>query len=113
MISIINQLIDAINSYTRYIIDFFRKYEKKKIKIYFLNQLVCTKKVEQLPEINEIFRKIYICKVHKKHLFKTMSTQIVLIPDKILFLDEEKGELHINCVVYEGVGINELQSAQC
>lgn len=110
MIDIIRQLVNSIANYTKYIINFFKKYQKKKIKIYFLNQLVCTKKVEQLPEINEIFRKVYICKVHKKHLFKTRGTQVVLIPDKILFLDEEKDELHINCIVYEGVGINELQN---
>lgn len=110
MLDIIKQLVNSIASYTDCIIDFFKKYKKDKVKIYFLNQLVCTKKVDQLPKLDEVFRKIYICKVHKKHLFKTISTQVVLIPDKILYLNEEKGELHINCVVYEGVGINELQN---
>lgn len=108
MVDIIKQLVNSIANYTEYIMNFFKKHQKKKIKIYFLNQLVCTKKVEQLPEINEIFRKLYICKVYKKHLFKTRRTQVVLIPDKILFLDDEKKELHINCVLYEGVGINGL-----
>ena len=110
MLDIIRQFVNSIYDYKEYIINFFKKYKKKKIRIYFLNQLVCTKKVDQLPKLDEIFRKIYICKVHKKHLFKTISTQIVLIPDKILYLNEEKSELHINCVVYEGVGLNELQN---
>lgn len=108
MIEIIKNLMGAIRNYTEYILDFFKKHKKEKIKIYFLNQLVCTKKVNQLPELNEVFKKIYICKVHKKHLFRTVNTQVILIPDKILFLDEEKKELHINCVLYEGVGINGL-----
>lgn len=108
MIEIIKNFIDTVKNYTEYILDFFKEHKKEKIKIYFLNQLVCTKKVNQLPELNEVFKKIYICKVHKKHLFKTVNTQVILIPDKILFLDEEKKELHINCVLYEGVEMNEL-----
>lgn len=112
MVDIVKQLVNGVNCYTEYIINFFKKYKKKKIRIYFLNQLVSTKKVYDFPEISEIFKQIYVCKVHKRHLFKTINTQVVLVPDKILFLDNEKEELHINCAIYEGVGINELQNTQ-
>ncbi len=108
MIDIIKQTMSVITDLTDNILDYFQINRKWKLKIYFLNQLVCTKKIEKFDDISDIFKKPYVCKVHKKHLFKTLNTQVILIPEKALFQDEDKRELHINCVVYEGVGISEL-----
>lgn len=108
MIELLKQLVYAITSFTQKILDYFENKRKWKLKIYFLNQLVCTKKIDNYKDINEIFKKAYICKVHKKHIFKTINTQVILIPNKALFQDDEKKELHINCVIYEGVDLSEL-----
>lgn len=108
MLGIIKQMMNTITDLTNDVLDYFQKKRKWKLKIYFLNQLVCTKKIEKFDDVSDIFKKPYICKVHKKHLFKTFNTQIILIPEKALFRDEAKRELHINCIIYEGVGISEL-----
>lgn len=90
------------------IVDYFEKKKKWKIRLYFLNQLVCTKKINSIDDISEIFRTPQICKVHKKHLFNTYITQIVLIPTKGIFKDGDKKELHLYCEIYEGVTPNEI-----
>ncbi len=108
MIEILKQMANTITSFTQKILDYFQEKRKWKIKIYFLSQLVCTKKIEKFNEISDILNKPYICRIHKKHIFKTNDTQVILIPSKALFLDEDKREIHINCIVYEGVGIDEL-----
>lgn len=108
MEELFRQFTNIITSFTQKILDYFEDKRKWKLKIYFLNQLVCTKKIEAFKEIKDIFNKPYICRVHKKHIFNTMNTQVVLIPKKALFLDENKKVIHINCVVYEGVELNEI-----
>lgn len=108
MKELFRQFTNVITSFTQKILDYFEDKRKWKLKIYFLNQLVCTKKIESFKEIKDIFNKPYICRVHKKHIFNTINTQVILIPKKALFLDEDKREIHINCVVYEGVELNEI-----
>ena len=100
----------VITSFTQKIQDYFEDKRKWKLKIYFLNQLVCTKRIKTFKGIEDIFNKPYICRVHKKHIFNTINTQTILIPNKALFLDENKKEVHINCIVYEGVELNEIQN---
>lgn len=108
MVELFRQFANTITSFTQKILDYFEDKRKWKLKIYFLNQLVCTKKIESFKEIKDIFNMPYICRVHKKHIFNTNNTQVVLIPNKALFLDKDKKEMHINCVVYEGVELNEI-----
>lgn len=108
MTELFRQFANTITSFTQKILDYFEEKRKWKLKIYFLNQLVCTKKIESFKEIKDIFNKPYICRVHKKHIFNTINTQVILIPNKALFLDESKKEVHIDCIVYEGVELNEI-----
>lgn len=108
MVELFRQFVNTITSFTQKILDFIENKRKWKLKIYFLNQLVCTKKIEAFKKFKDIFNKPYICRVHKKHIFNTINTQIVLIPNKALFLDEDKKEIHVNCIVYEGVELNEI-----
>lgn len=106
MIAMIRKMINSITNFTQQIIDYLDNKRKWKLKIYFLNQLVCTKRIEKFDDIADIFKKPYICRIHKKHIFKTNNTQVVLIPNKALFRDESRRQLHINCTIYEGVDVN-------
>lgn len=108
MIELIKKTMDVITSFAQKILNHFENKRKWKLKIYFLNQLVCTKRIDNFKEVADVFKRVYVCKIHKKHIFKTLNTQVILIPNKALFQDDNKKELHINCIVYEGVDLNEL-----
>lgn len=112
MIELFRQFANTITSFTQKILDYIENKRKWKLKIYFLNQLVCTKRIENFKEIKDIFNKPYICRVHKKHIFNTINTQVILIANKALFLDENKREIHINCIIYEGVEQSEIQNKE-
>lgn len=97
-----------LKKYKDKIIDFIESKRKWKLKIYYLNQLVCTRNIEHFKETKEVLNKPYVCRVHKKHLFKTLNTQVILLPSRVLFLDETKQQLHVDCLIYEGVAVDEI-----
>lgn len=103
-------LICSIQQISNTIVSYFKNKKKWKLKIYYLNQLVCTKSIQNIDDLSDIFNRPYVCTVYKKHLFKTFKTQVILIADRGLLKDENKKELHINCVIYGGVKLNEIQN---
>lgn len=84
-------------------IAYLKSRKKWKIKFYLNGQYVCSKKVTG-DEI--IFNSVYVIKVvGKKNLFGCNFVKTVIKPDKLLFKDIDKKEIHVGAYLFEGVEI--------
>lgn len=91
----------------------FKKIKSKilkedKWKIYLYLQGQCVAKVYREDEATPL-NEIYIVNVRgKKHLLGTdKRTQIVLKPYRYKFGNNDKKEIHLECIMFEGVRIDD------
>lgn len=84
------------------LIDKILKKDKKKVYLYYRDQLIYTKYLELSDDEKNI---LYIVKVRgKKHLFGTnRKVQLIMIPTRIKFIDNDKHVSHIEVTTFEGV----------
>lgn len=82
------------------IIDRLLKKDKKKVYLYYRDQLISIKYLDLKDDENNI---LYVVKVRgMKHLFGTnRKVQLIMIPTKVKFTD--KNVSHIEVTTFEGV----------
>lgn len=82
------------------LIDKILKKDKKKVYLYYRDQLISIKYLDLKDDENNI---LYIVKVRgMKHLFGTnRKVQLIMIPTKVKFTD--KNVSHIEVTTFEGV----------
>lgn len=82
------------------IIDRLLKKDKKKVYLYYRDQLISIKYLDLKDDENNI---LYVVKVRgMKHLFGTnRKVQLIMIPTKVKFTD--KNVSHIEVTIFEGV----------
>lgn len=72
-----------------------------KIKFYLNGQYVCSKKIY---DIEGVFDRVYpVTILFKRQFFKSVYVRTVVKPDKLLFKDVIKKELHVGAYLFEGV----------
>lgn len=83
---------------------FFQKQENYwKIKFYLNGQYVCSKKVD---EEEVVFNSVYVVFIFgKKNLFGSNIVKTVIKPDKLLYKDVIKNEIHVGAYLFEGVQV--------
>ena len=82
---------------------FKRRIKDWKIKFYLNGQYVCSQKVD---DVEDAFNRVYVVTIlFKCHFFKSLFVRTVIKPDKLLFKDVIKKELHIGAYLFEGVKV--------
>lgn len=75
--------------------------KKWKVRFYLNGQYVCSKKVDN---VNAVFDSVYpVTILFKRQFFKSIYVKTVVKPDKLLFKDVIKRELHVGAYLFEGV----------
>lgn len=91
------KIIEQINNF------FPKKRKKWKIRFYLNGQYVCSKKVDE-EEI--LFNSVYVVRIFgKKNLFGANFVKTVIKPDKLLYKDVVKNEVHVGSYLFEGVQV--------
>lgn len=79
----------------------FKKYKGWKVKFYLNGQYVCSKRVD---DIDTVFDSVFpVTILFKWQFFKSLFVRTVIKPDKLLFKDVIKSELHVGAYLFEGV----------
>lgn len=77
------------------------KEKKWKIKFYLNGQYVCSQKVD---DDQDVFNRVYpVTILFKWQFFKSLFVRTVIKPDKLLFKDVIKKEIHVGAYLFEGV----------
>lgn len=85
------------------IIDAITKKGKWKIKFYLNGQCVCSKWV---ADTEAVFNSAYVVTIFgKKHLFGSNLVRTVIRPEKLLYKDIFKKEIHVGAYLFEGIEV--------
>lgn len=80
---------------------FKRKISDWKIRFYLNGQYVSSSKID---DVDDVFNRVYpVTILFKRQFFKSVFVKTVIKPDKLLFKDVIKKEVHVGCYLFEGV----------